>query len=258
MQVEPDRTRTPFVGAVRSRRALARATLCMFASKLNPYHRGEVVCFDVPQFVTHLRTMIWQHRGKEQAATGLQQAQFATHTPDTPIPSTTTFKDLLAMKAGWLPLFIADMKEALLVAGGLGDAWDPARLVPAGTFLAIVGGTDACAIRVADDCEWTGAELRDMLDGSQAAGQESSVVARQGEGEGQILKGVMRYLAAAHKKGAAAASAGAGAAAGAAAAAGGVDAALRDGHELLCRDVDCLGGRLMPASRILIRVWAFF
>jgi hypothetical protein len=236
----------PFMpaGTVRTLTALARATIRMFGAMLKPHHIGSVVCMDAPPFITWLRSLVHEKRGKVQSSGDIQEAQFAKMRGDSELD--TTIAMLLRSKEGFLPKFLAEIKHQLHNPCAA-DGWDAADIVANSRFLAFVmpeksaifisGGRSGRGGRSFElmGTTLTAEDLRTCIDGSGA--RKSSVIAEQGQGEAMLFKFTLRWLAVLLRK-------------------GGVRLAERAGLDLICQDADALSGYLMPCIMSVLASFA--
>ena len=156
---------------------------------LRPMHCGIIICLDVHAFVTWLRSLVHEERGKVQQAGNIQEAQFVNMGADAELDA--SFVSLLRSKCGFLPKFCCQIMHELWNPDS-NDGWNAADLIGADQFIAFIMPEKSgvlmprgSGVRYDGRRRLSAVDVNGVLD----------TVCRQGQGEAMVFKVVLRWLA---------------------------------------------------------------
>ena len=134
-----------------SYRELARAILIQCTRRhFTPATQGVILNMDTAQFITPLRQIVQNKRGKSQEAILQQRAMYETPKPDDPFDTTGTWTEQMKRKYGFVE-FIAHLIVLEMNHVDVADAWDFHRIIQehAGSthgFVVFIGGADVVEV----------------------------------------------------------------------------------------------------------------
>lgn len=152
-----------------------------------------VLAFDTEDYITHLRVIQRQQRGKIGHSPEVQQALLGRRKQSERLEDLGGFDNLMRSKAGGLQRVIAEIAYQMKTPT---PTWDPTALLPEGSALVLVGGFSGCVQTVVHgNGVLLGAGARGAtVVSSTELGNALKGIEKQGEGEAIVYACLRRIL----------------------------------------------------------------